>query len=228
MPTDAEFLAGLDADPTDDATRLVYADWLDEHGDPDSVAKAEFLRVTAQLVNHPGPKGWKKTLRKRLQALAAQLDTAWLAVVSRLDIENCDRKRTEDRARETSPGLGLRPLPLFEFGYLCDRRWEDLRPTDEPGVRFCEGCEQHVHYCDTITEARRHAWDRHCIAVDLGVIRREGDLEPQRMYVGMPGPVLLRQEQERMQPDAVSAERDRRKQQEARDKGASAKGGTSS
>src|SRR5688572_5456689 len=30
--------------PADDAPRLVYADWLDEHGDPD---RAEFIRLTA-------------------------------------------------------------------------------------------------------------------------------------------------------------------------------------
>jgi uncharacterized protein (TIGR02996 family) len=34
------------ADPEDDAPRLVYADWLEEHGDPD---RAEFIRVQCEL-----------------------------------------------------------------------------------------------------------------------------------------------------------------------------------
>ncbi|MEI4884076.1 TIGR02996 domain-containing protein, partial [Klebsiella pneumoniae] len=78
--------------PTDDATRLVYADWLEERGDPVSLTKAEFLRLTAQLATNPGTKAQRKAKRKRLQELAADLDTDWLAVVSRLPVENCRKK----------------------------------------------------------------------------------------------------------------------------------------
>jgi uncharacterized protein (TIGR02996 family) len=211
MPTDAEFQAGLLADPTDDATRLVYADWLDEQGDSVATAKAEFLRLTAQLLAPTLRSGRRKKLRKRLQELARGLDTDWLAVVSRLAVENCEQKRRDDQPRPRRPG----PVSGIEFGYLCDRRWEGLQPTDERGVRFCAGCGQNVHFCDTITEARRHAWDGHCIAVDLGVIRRPADLEREAVFVGRPGPQLLRREWERMQPDEVSAERERRKQEQA-------------
>ena len=43
MPADERALvATIQVDPDDDAPRLVYADWLDEHGDPD---RAELLRV---------------------------------------------------------------------------------------------------------------------------------------------------------------------------------------
>jgi uncharacterized protein (TIGR02996 family) len=45
MSEEAAFLAALKANPADDTTRLVYADWLDEHGEG---AKAEYLR----LVDH--------------------------------------------------------------------------------------------------------------------------------------------------------------------------------
>jgi hypothetical protein len=149
--------------------------------------------------------------RKRLRQLAAGLDTDWLAVVSRLAVENCQGKRARGEAVRTHP---------VRFDYLCERRWEDLRPTDDPAVRGCDGCRQNVYYCDTIGEARRHAWERHCIAVDLGVIRREGDLELPRTFLGYPSPATLRREQERARPDPVSAERERRK----RDQGAKAQG----
>ncbi len=39
-------LAAVLADPGDDAPRLVYADWLDEHGEPE---RAEFIRVQIDL-----------------------------------------------------------------------------------------------------------------------------------------------------------------------------------
>src|SRR5262245_27762998 len=41
----ALFRAVID-DPADDAVRLVYADWLDENGDPD---RAEFIRGQVRL-----------------------------------------------------------------------------------------------------------------------------------------------------------------------------------
>jgi uncharacterized protein (TIGR02996 family) len=42
-PTAAEaFLQAICAEPDEDAHRLVYADWLDDHGDPD---RAEFIRI---------------------------------------------------------------------------------------------------------------------------------------------------------------------------------------
>src|SRR5262245_12688926 len=194
MPTDAEFLTKLLADPSDDGTRLVYADWLDERGDPGSAARAEFLRLTADV------QGRKRDTRKRtrLQQLAPALESDWLAVVSRLAVENCQGQR-----RRAEPP----PSRQIHWRYLCDRRWEDLRTTGDANVRVCEGCQENVHYCDTIGEARAHAWAGHCIAVDLGVLRRDRDLEPQAMYLGRPSAHTLQREHERMQPDAVSAQR---------------------
>ncbi len=203
MHTDADFLKQLGADPSDDTTRLVYADWLDEQGDSESAAKAQFLRLTAELARTKGRRNRKKR-KKRMQQLAAGLDTDWLAVVSRLAVELCAAKR-----KEAERGWEL----VVEFRYLCDRRWEDLRPTDDNAVRSCDSCGENVHYCDTITQAREHAWAGHCIAVDLGVIRRKNDLEPQHLYLGMPSLEMLREQEERMQPDEVSAERERRKRE---------------
>jgi uncharacterized protein (TIGR02996 family) len=40
------FLRAIAETPDDDAPRLVYADWLEEHGDPD---RAEFIRVQCRL-----------------------------------------------------------------------------------------------------------------------------------------------------------------------------------
>lgn len=46
--TDADkFLAAIVADPEDDVPRLVFADWLEEHGDAD---RAEFIRLQCSLV----------------------------------------------------------------------------------------------------------------------------------------------------------------------------------
>jgi uncharacterized protein (TIGR02996 family) len=49
MTTKALLLAIIDA-PEDDTPRLVYADWLEEHGEPD---RAEFIRVQCKLARLP-------------------------------------------------------------------------------------------------------------------------------------------------------------------------------
>jgi uncharacterized protein (TIGR02996 family) len=45
MSTSDAFLRAMIEDPEDDATRLVYADWLDEHGEPE---RAEFIRLSCR------------------------------------------------------------------------------------------------------------------------------------------------------------------------------------
>jgi uncharacterized protein (TIGR02996 family) len=46
MTTDEAFLRDICEHPDDEAPRLVYADWLDEHGRPE---RAEFIRVECEL-----------------------------------------------------------------------------------------------------------------------------------------------------------------------------------
>ena len=68
--TEESLLAAIAANTNDAEARAVYADWLDERGDP----RGEFLRLEAQL--HRGP--------SRFGELLAQLDPVWLAAVARL------------------------------------------------------------------------------------------------------------------------------------------------
>src|SRR5262245_20074727 len=46
---DDAFLADVLEHPDEDAPRLVYADWLDEHGDEADRDRAELIRVQCQL-----------------------------------------------------------------------------------------------------------------------------------------------------------------------------------
>jgi uncharacterized protein (TIGR02996 family) len=68
MGEDEAFLRAIRAQPTDDTTRLVYADWLDERGDP----RGEYLRAWFQL---------EDAVRK-LAALRPSLDPAWVGAVT--------------------------------------------------------------------------------------------------------------------------------------------------
>jgi uncharacterized protein (TIGR02996 family) len=146
------FLRALSVNPDDDVARLVYADWLDERADP----RAGFLRLERDLVALPAEDERRPEWKARLQQQARTLDPAWLRVVSRPDIENCE----------------------LRFDFKCPLSWEKLQPTDNPAVRFCESCGKRVHYCETVDEARRLAARfGHCVAIDLRQPRRDGDLE---------------------------------------------------
>jgi uncharacterized protein (TIGR02996 family) len=74
-----QFLDALAAQPEDDALRLVYADWLEEQGDP----RAELLRLEVQRLAWPDAEGPPPDVVTRIQALRIGVGVAWLATVSR-------------------------------------------------------------------------------------------------------------------------------------------------
>ena len=204
---EANFLKMILANPQDDSTRLVYADWLEETGSDEAIKKAEFLRLTVRLAPRSKSKVSRDHLRKRLQELAADLDTDWLAIVSHLNVENC---------YEIPQRGGHLQTISIKFDLQCDRKWEELEPTDDVSQRYCDSCDKTVHYCGTILEAREHAKARNCIAVDSGIVRREDDLGMlQYVMLGMPSPESIRERRELEKPDAVSAKREELKKQKS-------------
>jgi uncharacterized protein (TIGR02996 family) len=69
MTQDEAFLHDIIEHPDDDTPRLVYADWLEDNGDPE---RAEFIRVQIRLVrepdNHPERQAWLKREKTLLRA----------------------------------------------------------------------------------------------------------------------------------------------------------------
>lgn len=62
MSIDDDFIQTIIASPDDDAPRLVYADWLEEQGDP----RGEFIRIQCELAKMPedDPRRWDLELRQ--------------------------------------------------------------------------------------------------------------------------------------------------------------------
>lgn len=168
MHAEQDFLRKLLDRPADDTALLVYADWLDEQGGAGSKAKAGFIRfeleAAERLATLPEGDPSRVAIINRLRDLARDLDPGWLAVVSRPVLEAC----------------------RFRLEFECPMQWERLTTTDDAKVRFCESCRQNVHYCDTIEEAREHAWKGGCVAVALPLVRHPLDLKP-RLMVGSAG-----------------------------------------
>jgi uncharacterized protein (TIGR02996 family) len=79
-PTEEAFLDSICADPRDSTPRLVYADWLEERGDP----RAAYLRVLCEwLACHPTP---DEELIDRERELRGTLDRRWLARIRGLAV----------------------------------------------------------------------------------------------------------------------------------------------
>ena len=188
MSDEGSFLRAILTNPADDLPRLVYADWLDEQQTDEAGRKAEFLRWQVAVSRgefQPGGRSRKERRRVlRARHLAETLPVGWLAAVSHAAVENCAVGGTaiyEWRLR--------RALATVEFAYECPKDWAALTLTDDEKVRHCGQCQRNVHFCETIFEARHHAWAGECVAVAPGVPRSPDDLErPRPMMLGVVAP----------------------------------------
>src|SRR5262249_29437560 len=74
---DEPFLSAIEAAPDDLLARSVYADWLEERGDP----RADYLRLEERLRATPFEATDRQSLGQRWREIRATLDRAWLQQV---------------------------------------------------------------------------------------------------------------------------------------------------
>jgi uncharacterized protein (TIGR02996 family) len=150
-PVEQRLLTGIAE--RDEASRVVYADWLEDRGE---LERAEFLRIQQEIVVSSPDEPRVEALTSRLRELAASIDVPWRTRVARPPIEHCP----------------------VAFELQCPKEWGKLEPTDRDGVRYCGSCKKTVHYAPTVADARRHAQRGNCVAIDIAGIRWSHDLEP--------------------------------------------------
>ncbi len=80
MEQQQALLRAVCAEPDDDGPRLVYADWLEENGQPQ---RAEFIRVQTELARLPARSQRRARLQAREQELLAKHKDQWLAPLKR-------------------------------------------------------------------------------------------------------------------------------------------------
>jgi uncharacterized protein (TIGR02996 family) len=68
-------LAAIRDDPGDDVPRLVYADWLDEHGQEE---RAEFIRLQCELARGAASESRQEKLRRRERDLLVEHELEWV------------------------------------------------------------------------------------------------------------------------------------------------------
>jgi uncharacterized protein (TIGR02996 family) len=155
MNSDFGFLQAILEEPREPGPRLVYADWLEEQGNPVADARAEYLRVECELDTVPVKPSRRRKLRARIAELQAIVGDEWWQALDCSPVEGC-----------------------VEFTFRCPQRWDTLLPTSLESMRHCPECKNDVYYCRNIAEAREHAAEGHCVAVDTRKLRLRGDLQP--------------------------------------------------
>jgi uncharacterized protein (TIGR02996 family) len=81
MTHDEAFLEDIIAHPEDDAPRLIYADWLEEHGQQE---RAEFIRVQVALATLHDDDPRREELVAREQELLESHRKEWRGVIQAL------------------------------------------------------------------------------------------------------------------------------------------------
>src|SRR4051812_12922455 len=110
-------LAAILAQPDDDLVRLVYADWLEESGQPDQIARAEIIRVQCELArDFPGDfLPWDRRrveLVAREKTLLAAHGDEWLAPL-RQKGEALESKETHAQFRRGFEEVVWMPARVF-------------------------------------------------------------------------------------------------------------------
>jgi uncharacterized protein (TIGR02996 family) len=136
MSDDDSFLLAILAAPHDQASRLVYADWLEERGDP----RGEYLRLHCQLIRSWSYANQQADLLARAYELRSQIDPGWLDAVRccttpppPVDVEQAipalrGRGKTTVRLH---PRRGIGPIDASKIGgvFLWPSELADAWPT---------------------------------------------------------------------------------------------------
>ena len=169
-PVEARLLADIGERPDDADTRLIYADWLEQHG---ALGRANFLRAQLALSQLADADPAFHAAVQAVHALLPETDASWRTLVAQTRLENCT------------------------FVVQCTKRWDMLTPTGESNVRHCGACQRSVHYAATSAQLRHHAEAGDCVVVDQALARRPGDAsnvryvvapENQRLFSNPPPP----------------------------------------
>jgi uncharacterized protein (TIGR02996 family) len=158
---DKAFIRAILDHPEELTTWLVYADWLEERGDP----RAEFLRLSVERRRLPADAPEAEGIDKRLTGLRETLDPNWMLVFDTARLANCAGGR---------------------WRFVCPLTWDQLAPTDVPDIRICHDCKSPVFFCHTVEEARQFASCGQCVALSTRVPDEENPfLEREQFVTGM-------------------------------------------
>ena len=80
----------------------------------------------------------------------------------------------------TTESLSIRNCPLT---FRCAQKWSALTVTIDPRIRFCEQCENSVHFCESDSEIADALRNNQCIAMSL-IAATSSTAEDDDMFMG--------------------------------------------
>lgn len=155
MHGESDMLDPVLAAPDDHERRLIYADWLEEHGDP----RGDYLRAAMTLEKleneMPAPsqrQRWLNAvdigrLKRTLRNLATAVDAGWAARIHRGCIQHCNWV-----------------FESYSTGN-CPRLWHRLPENSDRFVRHCDQCSRDVWYCQSQERLSEALLSRHPVVL---------------------------------------------------------------
>lgn len=138
---EAALISTIREHPGDPTPRLVYADWLDERGDP----RAEYLRLVVELAVESTHRKVVERRAERLHELARTIDRDWrerVSVLYRIMLEWVDPNGGDDLiellqlrfalTRDGARALTAGTPPSIASGLLREEA-EEMKASFEPG-----------------------------------------------------------------------------------------------
>lgn len=124
-----DLLQAIIDNPDDDALRLVFADWLEDHGE---FERAEFIRVQIELAKSPNADNRRPELEQRETELLARNESEWVK-----PIRHCVVSWTFQRGfiAEVTVTVAMYQEHTFELVHLAPirRMWVDGAPVKISG-----------------------------------------------------------------------------------------------
>jgi uncharacterized protein (TIGR02996 family) len=165
---DQVFLSDICRSPADDAPRLIYADWLQDRGDP----RGEFIAVQVELARLEPDDPCRPALIERQRALLAQHEAAWRGTLPTFHLVGWGRfarglvaevvtnslSTLERRATQIFATQPIEELQLLSRRTHGGERLRDLAPLPEPERWTSLGLTGHVldmTWLDRATALRR-------------------------------------------------------------------------
>src|SRR5436190_8371110 len=89
MTIEAGFVSAIREAPDEDGPRLIFADWCEDHGDPE---RAEFVRLQCRLARMKEEDAGRAELQERERLLLAEHGTRWAAPLAGM-VRGCRFRR---------------------------------------------------------------------------------------------------------------------------------------
>lgn len=141
MTAEQAFLQVIGENPADDTPRLIFADWLEEHGQPE---RAEFIRIQCQLARH------EAAVRTRGQGFPAQAMHPDFVLFSRREA----LRRRERELLATPAGTRFRPDALYGFPCEIAFRRGFIASISLPSALFMEHAANIIEAVPMLEEVR--------------------------------------------------------------------------